>query len=156
MRAVPLQGTERPAVGNVRLILVKAGSLVARTDLGEVAIVIDQLAIQGGVVQPPLADLKDATGTTLCSDRVATYHDFAVALADLATASGAVVDLRAPRGAGLHLPAGVGVRTGRQSATVTARIDPDFVGRVRLTAAAGGVERALDVDVRPSGECPRR
>jgi hypothetical protein len=156
MRAVPLQGTERPAVGNIRLILAKASSLVARTDLGEVAIAIDQLAIQGGVVQPPLADLKDATGTSICSDRVATYHDFTVALADLATASSAVVDLGVPRGAGVHVPIGVGVRAGRQSATVTARIDPDFVGRVRLTAAAGGVERALDIAVRPSGECPRR
>jgi hypothetical protein len=156
MRAVPLQGTERPAVGNVRLVLAKAGSLVARTDLGEVPISIDQLAIQGGVVQPPLAGLKDATGTTICSDRVVTYHDFSVALADLATASGAVVDLGVPRGAGVHVPTGVGVRAGRQSATVTARIDPDFVGRVRLTAAAGGVALALDVDVHPSGDCARR
>jgi hypothetical protein len=154
MRAAPLQGTERPEVGSVRLVLAR-GSLVASTDLGAIAIAIDQLAIQGGVVQPPLATVKDATATLICSGRLPTFHAFTVALTDLARASGAVVDLGASVGTGVHVPSGVGVRAGSQSATVLARIDPGFVGRARLTAAAGGIERALDIDVRPAADCAR-
>lgn len=156
MRALHLRGTERPEMGNVRLVLAKAGSLVARTDLGDISLPIDHLSIQGGVIQPPLAALEDATRTTICSARVPTYHAFTVVLADPAKATGAVVHLTAQRDSGVHLPAGVGVRAGSKSATVTARIDPGFVGRVQLTAAAGGIERALEIDVRSFDACGRR
>ena len=156
LRAFPLPGREKSEVGNVRLHIARASHLVAHGGWGQLTIAIDELTLQGGVPQPPLAGLADASRTVICSNKMPTYHMFVVSLAELATASGAAVELKTPRGAGVHVPSAVVVRGGRRSATVTARIDPSFVGTVRLTAAAGGVARSLDVVVRPPIDCALR
>lgn len=156
MRAQPLAGRHRPTVGNVRVVLAGDSRLVARTDLGELPIVVDALAIQGGLRQPPLAGFRDPSDALICSDRRATDHTLEVKLADAATATTAVVDLTTERGSGVHVPGGVIVPRGHATARVPVRIDPDVVGRVRLTAAAGGEVQELVLDVHPADDCARR
>ena len=48
------------------------------------------------------------------------------------------------------------VARGSAIARVPVRIDPDYVGRVRLTAAAGGEVQELVLDVHPADACARR
>ena len=156
MRALPRDGSERHDVGNVRLRLAAASSLVAYGDWGSVTIAINKLQLLGGVPQPPLASFVNPSTTLICSSREPTYHTLAVSLADLATASGASVELDSPQGAGVRVPNAIVVRPGTRTANVRARIEPGFVGRVRLTASAGGIERSLDIAVNPAGDCERR
>jgi hypothetical protein len=153
MRALPVPGGELHDVGNARLQLAAASRLVAHGTWGSVTIAIAKLLLIGGVPQPPLDRFTNPSSSLTCSGGVATYHLLAVSLTGLATASGAAVELKGPTGAGVRVPGIVVVRPNRQAASVTARIEPSFVGRVRLTAAAGGVSRSLDVDVRPSSDC---
>lgn len=156
MRAQPLAGRDRPSVGNVRLVLAEGGQLVAHTDLGEVPIAVDALSIQGGLRQPPLARFRDPSEALVCSDRRPTTHLLEVRLAGAATATTALVALTGERGSGVHVPGGVGVALGSTTARVPVRIDADYVGRVRLTAAAGGEVRELVLDVHPADDCARR
>jgi hypothetical protein len=153
MRVVALPGREAADPGNVRLILAAPTTVVAHTSAGDVSIQIASLAVQGGVAQPPLVVFRDPNADPICSDRVPTYRDLEVSLVGAAQASGAVVALTRPFHTAVGLPPAVVVRARRTSAIVRLRIEPGFVGRVPLVAAAGGVARSLDVDVRPAGEC---
>lgn len=156
MRALPRDGSERHEVGNVRLQLAAASSLVAHGDWGSVTIAINKLQLLGGVPQPPLTSFANPSTALICSSGVPTYHTLAVGLIDVATASGASVELDSPQGAGVRVPNAIVVRPGYRTASVRARIEPNFVGTVRLTASAGGIARSLDVTVHPSGDCARR
>ena len=159
VRAAPVPGTAKQDLGNVALRLDGQDSrsaLTAEGTWGRLAIAIGQLELLGGVAQPPLAAFVDAAGVTICSDRIATTHIFEVSLSGVATANGAVVELSSPFGAGVHLPGGIVVRAGNRSASVAARIEPNFVGTVRLAAAAGAAVQALAVVVHPHGDCGRR
>lgn len=156
VRAQPLAGRDRPTVGNVRLVLAESGKLFAHTDLGEVPIAVDALSIQGGLRQPPLAGFRDPSDAMVCSDRQPVTRLLEVTLAAPATATTALVALTGERGSGVHVPGGVGVARGSAIARVPVRIDPDYVGRVRLTAAAGGEVQELVLDVHPADACARR
>ncbi len=156
MLALPLPGRASHEVGNVRLLIAGASNLIAYGDWGKVPIEITKLDLLGGVAQPPLDSFVDPTRLVICSNKVASAHTFALSLVNVAKATGAAIELKTPRDAGVRLPSGIVVPAGRRSATVTARIEPNFVGRVRLTAAAGGVARSLDLVVHPLGDCPRR
>ena len=156
LRAAPLPGTATHDVGNVALRLAGRSALTAEGTWGRLEIAIGQLELLGGVAQPPLAAFVDRSGATICSDRVATTHAFEVSLSGAALANGAVVELASPFGAGVHLPGGTVVRPGQRTASVAARIEPNFVGTVRLAAAAGGSVQALAVVVHPYGDCGRR
>jgi hypothetical protein len=156
MRALPRAGSERHDVGNVRLQLAAASSFVAHGDWGSVTIAVNKLQLLGGVPQPPLTSFVNPSTALICSSRAPTYHTLAVWLTDQATASGTSVGLDSPQGAGVRVPTAIVVRPGNRTANVRARIEPNFVGRVRLTASAGGIERALDITVNPSGDCERR
>ena len=153
MLALPLPGTAKHSVGNVRLQIARASSVTAYGDWASMVIAIRRLDLLGGVAQPELDGFWDPNRTLLCSSKVAAKRTLSLSLADVATANGAVVQLKNPRDAGVRVPSGVRVRAGRRSATVTARIEPNFVGTVRLTAAAGGVARSIDVVVHPQADC---
>jgi len=156
MRALSLPGSQRHDVGNVRLQLTGASNLIAHGTWGTVTIAIDSLHLRGGIPQPPLDGFINPSTSPICSNRVPTYHTLSVSLTGLASATGAAVQLDEPDSAGVRLAPIVLVRPGQRTANVTARIEPGFVGRVRLTAAAGGISRSLDVDVRPYGTCGGR
>lgn len=153
MRVISLPGAEAPDPGNVRLLLAAPATLTAHTSAGDVAIAIAKLAVQGGVAQPPLAAFADPGTAPICADRVATYRDLTVSLTGPARGTGAVVALTRPRQTAVRLPPGIVVRAGRTDATVRLRIEPGFAGRVRLTAAAGGVVQPLDLVVRSADAC---
>jgi hypothetical protein len=153
LRARPLPGLLTHDVGNTSLAIAQASSLVAYGDFGTLTIAIKELDVLGGVKQPPLERISDTTSRVICSDRVATYHAFSVLLANVAKGTGAVVDLSTPRRAGVRMPPSIVVPTGQRSRTVDARIEPNFVGTVRVTASAGGTARSLDVVVRPRASC---
>lgn len=152
MRARPLLGIERHDLGNVRLELAADSHLVASGTWGSLTIAIGQLSLLGGSPQPPLSTFTDPSTTRICSGRAPVYRLLNVSLTAPATATGASVELRTPS-AGVRVPPGTTVRPRSRTGYVRARIEPGFVGRVRLTAAAGGITRALDLDVRPAAEC---
>ena len=153
LRASPLPGSLKHDVGNVRLQIARASSVTAHGDWGQLTIAIAKLDLFGGIKQPPLESFFDPSKTRICSGKEATKLALVVSLTDAAKATGASVELRGPSGAGVGLPGGIAVAAGKQSAIVTARIQPNFVGTVRLTASAGGIARPLDVVVYPSGDC---
>lgn len=154
LRAVPLGGGEAHEVGNVRLRIARASALVAHGSFGSLTIPVTELDVQGGIPQPPLHAFD--AGATICAARTATDHVLTVALIGDATASGAWVALRGPRGAAVRMPAAVLVRAGARTAAVPVRVDAGYSGTVRLTASAGGVRRALDLVVHPRSACERR
>jgi len=154
--ALPLPGTVGTAQGNVQLTLDRASSLVAEGDWGTMTIAVTSLDLVGGVPQPPLAGFVDAGRGLVCSDRVATARRYTVWLGDVAQGRGALVQAAGPRAGGVRLPPGFVVPAGARAVTVTARIDPGFVGPARLTAAAGGVERVIDLVVHPHNDCLTR
>ena len=155
MLAAPLPGTTRQDIGNVVLTLAEGSKLEAKGSFGALGISITRLDFLGGVVQPALSGFSDLTRTPICSAAVPTDHRFAVTLADVARAGGAVVELTSPP-AGVRFASATAVRAGSRSATVTARIDAKFVGTVHVTAASGGVARSLDVVVRSPSSCLTR
>jgi hypothetical protein len=155
MLALPLPGRTKQDVGDVRLAIAGPSSLVAYTDFGKITIAITKLDVLGGVVQPPLDTFADPNRTLVCSDKVATTRLLAVSLSSVARGTGAAVELKGPRDAGVRVPSGVVVHTGSRSTTLHAHIEPNFVGTVRLTATAGGIARSLDVVVHPRGDCAR-
>ncbi|HVV84881.1 MAG TPA: hypothetical protein VHE35_17575 [Kofleriaceae bacterium] len=156
MRALPLPGTERAEVGNVYLAIDDRSVIVATGSWGSLEIPVTKLAVKGGILQPPLDRFDDRSETLICSGREATLHTFAVSLAGGARGHGALVQFHNEPGAGVLLPAGIVVAAGSSTTTITARIAPDFVGRARLTAAAGGVERAIDLEIHAARDCERR
>lgn len=158
MRALPVLGIERHDIGNVRLELVPGASnhLIAYGTWGSNTIHIGKLDLLGGVPQPALSTFTDPSTTLICSGRVPVYRQLRILLAGNATATGASVELDELSDAGVQVPPQIVVRPGARTAYVRARIEPGYVGRVRVTAAAGGITRALDVDVRPSIECMGR
>lgn len=153
MRARPLLGVEPHGVGNARLELAGASQLVAEGSWGSVTIAIERLYLIGGIPQPPLSTFTDPSTTRICSGRAPVYRLLRILLTGTASATGASIELGHPEDAGVRLPSRTTVRAGSRTGYVRARIEPGFVGRVRLTAAAGGITRALDVDVRPAAEC---
>ena len=155
MRAHAIRGREKQTLGNTRLAIAGTSYVTAYGDWGEYSVPITRLALRGGVPQPALQKLA-LGGGLVCSGKETTHYPFAISLAGEATASGAYVELTVPRGAGLHLPPGIVILPGKQSALVDAYIQPEYVGTAHVTAAAGGVVQSLDVVVHPSGDCVRR
>lgn len=156
MRALPVLGVEPHSIGNVRLELAGTSSLVAYGNFGSRTISIDRLYLLGGVPQPALSTFSDPSTTKICSGRAPVYRQLRVLLAASASATGASVELDELADAGVHVPPAVVVRPGQRTAYLRARIEPGYVGRVRLTAAAAGVTRYVDLDVRPAIECMGR
>ena len=152
----PLPGTNREQLGNVKLTLAASSYLDARGDWGTLRIAIKQLELIGGVPQPSLDAFADTGGLICSDDRVATEHAFSVSLSGVAQANGATVQLVSPRADGVRLPSALIVPAGHRSNRIGARIAPGFVGTVRLSAAAGGVTRSLEVSVHPHGDCALR
>jgi len=156
MRALPVLGIEPQTIGNVRLELAADSQLVAYGSWGSTTIAIGQLYLLGGVPQPTLSTFTDPSTTRICSGRMPVYRQLRVLLTGTASATGASVELDELTDAGVHVPPTVVVRRGARTADLRARIEPGYIGRVRLTAAAGGITRALDIDVRPAIECMTR
>jgi hypothetical protein len=153
MEATRVPGTAMPRVGNVRLRVLPGSYLNTYGTWGMQTLAITSTSFIGGVTQPALDAFVHTGDHLLCSDTVATTQTFALWLTDVAQRGGAAVDLVAPLGGRFDLPTTAIVPTGRRSMTVTAKIAPNFVGSVRLTAAAGGEQRSLDLVVRPRSDC---
>jgi hypothetical protein len=156
MRALPVLGIEPQDIGNVRLELAADSQLVAYGSWGSTTIAIGKLYLLGGIPQPALSTFTDPSTTRICSGRAPVYRQLRVLLTGAASATGASVELDELTDAGVHVPPTVVVRRGARTADLRARIEPGYVGRVRLTAAARGITRALDIDVRPAIECMSR
>jgi hypothetical protein len=150
-----LHGTARPEIGNVNVELVDAGSYLALEIDGRTqTIPILRLDLVGGVVQPPLGTFSDSGARRItCSDAVRTKHTLAVSLTDVARANGAPVELKSPLRSGVRVPSIVMVAAGSRTAYLTAVVEPNFVGTVRVTAAAGGIARSLDLVIHARRDC---
>jgi hypothetical protein len=137
--------------GNVRLAFHDTSFLVAEGTFGIRTVQVKKgTALLGGIIQPTLSTFT--TTATVCSSTVEKRHPFTVRLVGPARTVSAPVELESPA-RGVHLPRIVLVGRNKRETTVYARIDRNFVGTVRLVAAAGGVVRPLAVVVRRREEC---
>jgi hypothetical protein len=148
-----LPGTATPQIGDVRLLIRPSSYLYATGDWGTQTIAITNADLIGGIPQPSLSALVENGDYLVCSDSVETTQPLAVWLADVAQTGGAAVDLKGPFHGGVALPRSVVVPPGKRSVVATARIAPNFVGTVHLTAAATGVTQALDLTVHAHADC---
>ena len=148
-----LPGTAPPRIGNARLTLSGASYILAYGTWGTRTISIPQLDLIGGLPQPGLDAFVDNGERLVCSDTVETTQPLAVWLEDPAPIGGAVVELEHPFLGGARVQQSIIVREGRRSANVPVRVAPNFVGTVRVAAAASGIARNIDLSIRPRSEC---
>ena len=152
VHALPMPGTSGTQQGNVRLVNVGEGSVVATGDWGALTTPITHLDLTGGVPQPALEKLVLQSSALVCSDRVATKRAVTLTLAGPAQSNGATVLLESS-GSGLRVPSGFSVPKGKPSISFDAIVEPNFVGTVQLKAAAGGVTRSLEIAIHSHGDC---
>ena len=149
--AARLPATSTSRHGNVKLTFADSSYFVVHGSFGSLTIAVAHAELIGGIVQPPLESFT--TRALVCSDTVDTSLPFTVQLTEAARIDAAPVALENPSHDGIRLPSIVGVAAGTRSTIVNAKVVADFVGTVRVTAAASGVTRAIDVVVRPRQDC---
>jgi hypothetical protein len=142
------------AIGNVLIESVPGISFINATgDWGTKTIFIEGASFYGGFLPATLKSFVQSDWDPVCSDTVPVQVPLAVNLNNPAPPTGQWVFLTSAYHLGLSVPAIVVISPGKTSKVFNATVAPNFHGTVHLTAAAGGGQGTLDVEVGLHHDC---